>query len=103
MLYFSTHQFPLYPGTGASTERGAGAGLGATVNVPLPAGSGWSVYDPIFRQVLWPVADRFKPDVVLLSAGFDAHWLDPLAEMRLSTPDLLRPDARSDRDRRPLL
>lgn len=87
VLYFSTHQFPLYPGTGASTERGAGAGLGATVNVPLPADSGWSVYDPIFRQVLWPVADRFKPDVVLLSAGFDAHWRDPLAEMRLSTAD----------------
>lgn len=85
VLYFSTHQFPWYPGTGASSERGAGAGLGATVNVPLPAGSGWSVYDPIFRQVLWPVADRFKPDVVLLSAGFDAHWQDPLGEMRLST------------------
>jgi acetoin utilization deacetylase AcuC-like enzyme len=61
--------------------------MGATINVPLPAGSGWSVYDPIFRQVLWPVADRFKPDLVLLSAGFDAHWLDPLAEMRLSTAD----------------
>lgn len=87
VLYFSTHQFPLYPGTGASTERGVGPGLGATVNVPLPADSGWSVYDPIFRQVLWPVADRFKPDVVLLSAGFDAHWRDPLAEMRLSTAD----------------
>ncbi len=84
VCYFSTHQFPWYPGTGASSERGAGAGLGTTVNVPLPAGSGWSVYDPIFRQVLWPVADRFKPDVILLSAGFDAHWQDPLGEMRLS-------------------
>lgn len=87
VLYFSTHQSPFYPGTGASTERGVGAGEGATVNVPLPAGSGWSVYDPIFRQVLWPLADRFKPDVVLLSAGYDAHWADPLAEMRLSTAD----------------
>jgi acetoin utilization deacetylase AcuC-like enzyme len=85
VLYFSTHQFPWYPGTGASSERGAGVGLGATVNVPLPAGSGWSVYDSIFRQVLWPVADRFKPEVILLSAGFDAHWQDPLGEMRLST------------------
>jgi len=85
VLYFSTHQYPWYPGTGASSERGRGEGLGATVNVPLPAGSGWSVYDPIFRQVLWPVADRFKPDVVLLSAGFDAHWQDPLGEMQLST------------------
>jgi acetoin utilization deacetylase AcuC-like enzyme len=87
VLYFSTHQFPWYPGTGASAERGEGAGLGATVNVPLPAESGWSVYDPIFRQVLWPVADRFRPDLVLLSAGFDAHWTDPLAEMRLSMAD----------------
>ncbi len=87
VLYFSTHQFPWYPGTGASMERGEGAGIGANVNVPLPAGSGWSVYDPIFRQVLWPVADRFKPDLVLLSAGFDAHWMDPLAEMRLSSPN----------------
>ncbi len=88
VTYFSTHQYPWYPGTGASTELGSGEGKGATINVPLPAGSGWSVYDPIFRQVLWPVADRFRPDVVLLSAGFDAHWQDPLGEMRLSTPDL---------------
>src|SRR5262249_18601944 len=88
VVYFSTHQFPWYPGSGASTELGTGAGKGATINVPLPAGSGWSVYDPIFRQVLWPVADRFRPDVVLISAGFDAHWQDPLGEMRLSTPDL---------------
>jgi acetoin utilization deacetylase AcuC-like enzyme len=87
VVYFSTHQYPWYPGTGASSERGSGPGLGATINVPLPAGSGWSVYDPIFRQVLWPVADRLKPDVILLSAGFDAHWRDPLGEMRLSTPD----------------
>ena len=92
VVYFSTHEYgpppvSFYPGTGASTDRGTGAGLGATINVPLPAGAGWSVYDPIFRQVLWPVADRFKPDVVLLSAGFDAHWTDPLADIRLSTPD----------------
>jgi acetoin utilization deacetylase AcuC-like enzyme len=87
VVYFSTHQSPLYPGTGASTELGAGAGLGATVNVPLPEGSGWSVFDPIFRQVLWPVADRLKPDVVLLSAGFDAHWCDPLGGLTLCTAD----------------
>ncbi|MGH2484577.1 MAG: histone deacetylase family protein, partial [Ktedonobacterales bacterium] len=87
VTYFSTHQFPLYPGTGRSTDLGAGAGLGANINVPLPADSGWSVYDPIFRQVLWPVADRFQPDVILLSAGFDAHWRDPLAQMRLVTAD----------------
>ena len=87
VVYFSTHQFPWYPGTGASTEMGEDAGDGATINVPLPPGSGWSVYDPIFRQVLWPVADRMKPDLVLLSAGFDAHWMDPLGDMRLSNAD----------------
>lgn len=87
VVYFSTHQFPWYPGTGASTETGDGAGKGKTINVPLPPGSGWSVYDPIFRQVLWPVADRMKPDLILLSAGFDAHWRDPLGDMRLSNAD----------------
>jgi acetoin utilization deacetylase AcuC-like enzyme len=87
VVYFSTHQFPWYPGTGASSEMGTGVGKGATINVPLPPGSGWSVYDPIFRQVLWPVADRMKPDLVLLSAGFDAHWRDPLGDMRLSNAD----------------
>ncbi len=89
VVYFSTHQYPWYPGTGASTEMGEGPGVGATINVPLPPGSGWSVYDPIFRQVLWPVADRFKPDVILLSAGFDAHFLEDesLGEMRLCNPD----------------
>ncbi|MGE5335662.1 MAG: histone deacetylase [Nitrososphaerota archaeon] len=87
VVYFSTHQYPWYPGTGASTEMGDDAGKGATINVPLPPGSGWSVYDPIFRQVLWPVADRMKPDLVLLSAGFDAHWKDPLGDMRLCNAD----------------
>ncbi len=93
VVYFSTHQavsrdsLPFYPGTGASSDIGEGAGAGATINVPLPADCGWSVFDPVFRQVLWPVADRLKPDVVLLSAGFDAHWQDPLGEMRLCTAD----------------
>ncbi len=89
VVYFSTHQYPWYPGSGASDEIGTGAGRGATINVPLPPGSGWSVYDPIFRQVLWPVADRFKPDIVLISAGFDAHFLEDsaLGEMRLCNPD----------------
>jgi acetoin utilization deacetylase AcuC-like enzyme len=89
VTYFSTHQYPWYPGSGAVNETGVGKGQGTTINVPVPAGSGWSVFDPIFRQVLWPVADRFKPDVVLVSAGFDAHFReDPgLGELRLSTPD----------------
>jgi acetoin utilization deacetylase AcuC-like enzyme len=85
VLYFSTHQSPLYPGTGRSDETGAGAGEGTTVNVPLPAYSDWSVYDPIFRQVLAPLADRFQPELILVSIGYDAHWKDPLASMGLDT------------------
>jgi acetoin utilization deacetylase AcuC-like enzyme len=85
VLYFSTHQSPLYPGTGRADETGAGAGEGTTVNVPLPAYSGWSVYDPIFRQVLAPLADRFQPEFILVSIGYDAHWKDPLASMGLDT------------------
>jgi len=83
VLYFSTHQAPFYPGTGQSDQTGAGPGEGTTVNVPLPAYSDWSVYDPIFRQVLAPVADRFQPQLILVSIGYDAHWKDPLASMGL--------------------
>ncbi len=74
VLYFSVHQAPFYPGTGLSDERGEGPGLGTTINVPLPAGSGFEIYEPIFRQVLAPAADRFDPQLILVSAGFDAHW-----------------------------
>src|SRR5579883_1174423 len=76
VLYFSTHQAPFYPGTGLSTERGEGEGLGTTINVPLPAGTGFETYEPIFRQVMAPAADRFRPQLILVSAGFDAHWKD---------------------------
>jgi len=76
VLYFSTHQAPFYPGTGLSIERGEGEGLGTTINVPLPAGTGFETYEPIFRQVMAPAADRFRPQLILVSAGFDAHWKD---------------------------
>jgi acetoin utilization deacetylase AcuC-like enzyme len=85
VLYFSIHQAPFYPGTGLSDERGEGAGLGTTINVPLPATSGFHVYDAIFRQVMAHAADRFDPQLLLVSAGFDAHWNDPLGEMNIST------------------
>jgi acetoin utilization deacetylase AcuC-like enzyme len=85
VLYFSTHQAPFYPGTGLSDERGEGAGLGTTINVPLPAGTGYETFEPVFRQVLAPAADRFDPQLILVSAGFDAHWDDPLGGMNLST------------------
>jgi acetoin utilization deacetylase AcuC-like enzyme len=85
VLYFSTHRAPFYPGTGAWDERGEGAGLGTTINVPLPATTGYEIYEPVFRQVMAPAADRFDPQLILVSAGFDAHWKDPLGGMYLST------------------
>ena len=85
VLYFSVHQAPFYPGTGHSDERGEGAGLDTTINVPLPATVGYEVYEPVFRQVMAHAADRFDPQLILVSAGFDAHWNDPLGQMNLST------------------
>jgi len=85
VLYFSIHQAPFYPGTGLSDERGEGAGLGTTINVPLPATTGYETYEPIFRQVMAPAAERYNPQLILVSAGFDAHWKDPLGSMNLFT------------------
>ncbi len=84
VLVFNTHQFPYYPGSGALDETGAGLGEGYTVNIPLPPGVGDGGYLAAFRQVLAPVARRFQPDLILLSAGYDAHWMDPLANEQLS-------------------
>lgn len=79
VLYFSTHQYPYYPGTGSRQERGRGQGSGFTINVPLPAGSGDAELIQAFEEELLPKAFEFKPDLVLISAGFDAHRDDPLA------------------------
>jgi len=84
VLYFSTHQYPHYPGTGHWRETGQHGGDGTTVNVPLPAGVGDDGYAAVFRSLLWPIAQRFRPQLILVSAGFDAHWSDPLASMLLS-------------------
>jgi len=84
VMYLSVHQFPFYPGTGAPGEIGGGAGRGATVNVGLPAGSGDRDYLAAFDHVFVPALRRFKPDIVLVSAGFDAHHADPLAAMRVT-------------------
>jgi acetoin utilization deacetylase AcuC-like enzyme len=81
VLYFSTHQFPFYPGTGDFGEAGRGRGEGATLNVPLPAGSGDVEYVGALQRILVPVGRGFRPDLVLVSCGFDAHVLDPLASM----------------------
>ena len=84
VLFFSTHQYPHYPGTGRDSERGTGAGEGMTINVPLSGGQGDEEYREVFQRILVPAADGFKPDFVLLSAGFDAHRDDPLAGMALT-------------------
>jgi len=90
VLYFSTHQAPFYPGTGQWDERGEGAGLGTTINIPLPATSGFSTYEPVYRQVMMSAAARFEPQLILVSAGFDAHWNDPIGQMNLSTAGFFR-------------
>lgn len=84
VLFFSTHQYPHYPGTGRATERGRGAGEGFTINVPMEAGEGDEEYHAVFQKSLVPVADAFRPDFVIISAGFDAHKDDPLASMGLT-------------------
>ena len=91
MLFFSTHQYPYYPGSGHWRETGRGAGAGATVNVPFPAGVGDTGYAAAFDQVLAPLARRFQPQLILVSAGYDAHWNDPLASMQLSVDRLRGP------------
>jgi acetoin utilization deacetylase AcuC-like enzyme len=84
VLFFSTHQFPFYPGTGLSSERGTGAGLGYTLNVPLAVGCGDGEYREVFEKILYPAAQAFEPQLVLVSAGFDAHRDDPLAGMNVT-------------------
>lgn len=86
IIYFSTHQYPFYPGTGGVKEIGRGKGEGYTINVPLRSGPGDSEYLKIFRQILQPVAVEFNPDMVMLSAGFDIYYKDPLGGMKV-TPD----------------
>jgi acetoin utilization deacetylase AcuC-like enzyme len=85
VLYVSTHQFPFYPGTGAVREVGDGKGEGFTVNVPLAVGATDADYRVVYDEVVLPVVDSFAPDLMLVSAGFDAHERDPLAGMRVST------------------
>ena len=84
VFYFSLHQFPLYPGTGRAGEHGLGAGDGYTLNCPLPPGQGDDEYISVFEKSLRPVIEAFRPDFILISAGFDAHRDDPLANMRVT-------------------
>ena len=84
IFFFSIHQFPHYPGTGARSERGRGAGSGYTLNAPMPAGSGDAEYIQVFQKELRPAIAAFEPDFILISAGFDAHWADPLGGIQLT-------------------
>lgn len=84
VLFVSVHQWPLYPGTGPASDFGTGDGEGFTVNLPVPAGSGDEVYGSLTEHVVAPLARSFAPDLVLVSAGFDAHHLDPLASCRVT-------------------
>jgi len=85
VLYFSTHQYPAYPGTGAVEEIGRGDGIGYTINVPLRPGAGNAQYVKIYRRLLEPVALAFKPELVLVSAGFDIYAQDPLGGMKVTS------------------
>ena len=84
VLYISTHQFPFYPGTGDFGDAGIGRGLGATLNVPMPAGCSDTEYVGIVQRIVTPATIAFAPDLILVSAGFDAHRSDPLASMEVS-------------------
>jgi acetoin utilization deacetylase AcuC-like enzyme len=84
VLYFSTHQFPFYPGTGSADETGRNRGRGYTINVPLPGGQEDRDYLGIFQELLQPVARQFRPDLILVSAGFDIYQRDPLGTMRVT-------------------
>src|SRR3990172_2816622 len=85
VLYVSTHQYPFYPGGGYWAETGEGEGEGTTVNLPLPRGCGREEYLRAYREVCEPLVRRFRPQLLLVSAGFDAHLADPLAQMLLDT------------------
>lgn len=85
VLFVSSHQFPFYPGTGAATERGRGKGEGYTLNLPLEIGTKDEQIEKQYREQVIPKLREFKPQLILISAGFDAHELDPLGQLRLTT------------------
>ncbi len=84
VFYFSIHQYPLFPGTGIYTETGRSRGEGYTVNIPLSRGYGDGEYLLLFDKILWPVALAFRPELILVSAGFDTHRQDPIGGMRMT-------------------
>jgi acetoin utilization deacetylase AcuC-like enzyme len=84
ILFISSHQYPFYPGTGSSREIGTDAAEGTIVNIPLQAGVGDEGFKIVYEKIVIPSLERFKPDIILVSVGYDAHWDDPLANLNLS-------------------
>jgi len=84
VFYISLHQYPFYPGTGSSDEKGTGKGYGFTLNFPMPAGSDDEDYLKVFGEEIVPALEKFQPEFIIISAGFDAHRDDPLAGMNLT-------------------
>lgn len=85
VLFVSSHQFPFYPGTGAASEKGRGEGHGFTLNIPLEAGTQDAEIERKYDELVYPALRAFKPDLLMISAGFDAHELDPLGQLRMTT------------------
>mmetsp|Transcript_14466 Transcript_14466/g.34327 ORF Transcript_14466/g.34327 Transcript_14466/m.34327 type:complete len:192 (-) Transcript_14466:679-1254(-) len=85
VLFVSTHQAGSYPGTGQMHETGSGDGEGYSMNIPLPGDSGDAAMMAAFEEIVKPAAYRYKPDIILVSAGYDAHWRDPLAGLQFRT------------------
>ncbi|MCG9127590.1 histone deacetylase [Candidatus Poribacteria bacterium] len=90
VFFFSIHQSPIYPGTGAKSDKGGGKAYGTTLNVPVPPGSGDDDYIIIFQDVLIPALRDYAPEVILISAGFDAHYLDPLGNIDITAQGFAR-------------
>jgi len=90
VLYVSTHQSPFYPGTGSVGETGSGTAKGTKINIPLPAGNGDAEYLMVFEQIVAPAVTRFKPQLIMVSAGYDLHWNDTLALMLLSVTGIIK-------------
>jgi acetoin utilization deacetylase AcuC-like enzyme len=87
VYFFSMHQYPWYPGTGSRGENGFGRGLGATLNVPVKASTAAREQKSMFESALSDISKTFKPDLIMISAGFDAHLTDPLGQLMLEDPD----------------
>jgi len=84
VYFISTHQYPLYPGSGMLQDTGKGVGDGYTMNIPLRAGNGDKNFARIFEEIIWKAAERYQPELIIVSAGFDAHHADPLAGLNLT-------------------